>query len=609
MIQIEPVDLTARGLTLPSDRVGMVIAQPRLGLTTAEPFQCRPELRPQQLTVINRTLDIARAATHGAQRTHFTIFPEFCIPGLPGIAAIDEALNKADWPARTVVIGGVDGLERPDYLTLIGAHNTFVNAGANGANHIAVDQWINCAVIWVKGANNVVERWIQPKIYPSRPENNAQFQRMFHGGCVFLFRGIYETGGAAYRFSSLVCFDWIATVGALKPWQWLLSSMHNEGAQLLASLPLTWLFIVQHNDQPNHATFLGELANFYNQNQYSAADRRGTCIVFANNAGSDRPGRIDAYGCTSLVLPQTAMFTATDCYVTHSNGGQRFRGNNLVHPHRDVFFREGGPCIHSFIQVNPALIVPGAAGQTIPIENPFVYPIDPAATDPRTPGAAVPGAVKWLNDTLDGIECLSIPFHCPLAPAVAASHLLNVQDLRAKAATQASKALELSDPAFYKELPDPSARSVPKHADEWRDSETEALTHVVHTLDIFRVGFPDTSSNTTAAHAEATIHGQPAEILAVRGTTHEQNVKHAEKRVPSPRRKLIIVSRDAHNSNLGSRERTIFAQKSGGDLSRTKFHNLSDNRCYIGFQELLTDFINANNIAELEGEVCARLEN
>jgi hypothetical protein len=609
MIRVETVDLTARGLTLPSDRVGMVIAQPCLGLTAAEPFQCRPELRTRQLAVVNRTLDIARAATHGAQRTHFTIFPECCIPGLAGIAIIDATLQAADWPARSIVIGGVDGLERSDYLRLIGTPNTFANVATNGADCVAADQWINCAVIWVKGVNNVVERWIQPKIYPSRPENNAQYQRMFRGGCVYLFKGLYETGGAAYRFSSLICFDWIATVGALKPWQWLLSSMHNEGALLMASVPLTWMFVIQHNDQPNHAAFLGELADFYKPNQYPSAGRQGTCIVFANNAGREKPGRIDTYGCTSLVLPQTAMFTATDCYVTHSNGGPRFRGNNLVHPHRDVFFREGGSCIHSFIQVNPASIVPGAAGQTVPVENPFVYPVDPVATDPRTPGAAVPGAVKWLNDTLDGIECLSIPFHCPLAPDVAASHLLNVQDLRTKAAIPASKALELSDPAFYKEIPGSSARSVPKHADEWSASETEAFTHVVHTLDIFRVGFPDTTSNTAAAHAETTIRGQPAEILAVRGATHEQNLKHVDKYVPSQRRQLVIVSRDAHNSLLSGRDGTIFRTKPAGNPARVKFNDPGYNRIHLGFQELLTDFITAKNTAELEGGVCARLAN
>ncbi len=186
----------------------------------------------------------------------------------------------------------------------------FVHA-ANRADQLAADQWVNCAVIWVKGANNVVERWIQPKIYPSRPENNAQFQRMFRGGVVYLFKGLYEAGGAAYRFSSLVCFDWIATVDASKPWQWLLHSMHNEGVPLMASLPLTWMFIIQHNEQPNHATFLRELADFYDPNQYPSASRQGTCVVFANNAGAEKPGRIKSYGWTSLIFPQTATFTTT----------------------------------------------------------------------------------------------------------------------------------------------------------------------------------------------------------------------------------------------------------------------------------------------------------
>ncbi len=125
MVHIETVDLSARGLTLPNGRVAMVIAQPHLALTPAEPFQIRAELRQQQLDLVRRTFDISRAAAHGAPRTHFTIFPEFCIPGLQGVAAIDAILQAANWPARTIIIGGVDGLERADYLALIEAGNTF----------------------------------------------------------------------------------------------------------------------------------------------------------------------------------------------------------------------------------------------------------------------------------------------------------------------------------------------------------------------------------------------------------------------------------------------------------------------------------------------------
>ena len=42
MINVETIDLTRRGITLPSDRVGMVIAQPYVELTANEPFQCEP---------------------------------------------------------------------------------------------------------------------------------------------------------------------------------------------------------------------------------------------------------------------------------------------------------------------------------------------------------------------------------------------------------------------------------------------------------------------------------------------------------------------------------------------------------------------------------------
>jgi len=610
MVHIETVDLTTRGLTLPSDRIGIVIAQPRLSLTPAEPFQCRVETHPQQLALIDRTMAISRAAYHGSHRTHFTIFPEFCIPGMAGVARIDAALQADEWPAETVVIGGIDGLVRADYRSLISAPRTFVHSASNGADRVAVDQWVNCAVIWIKGKDNTVERWIQPKLYPSRPENNAQFQRMFRGGCVYLFKGLYASGGAAYRFSSLVCFDWIATIGANKPWQWLLNSMHSEGAQLLATIPLTWLFVIQHNDQPNHATFLGELADFYNPIQFPSAGRQGTCIVFANNAGGDAPGRAETYGCTSLILPQTTTFTPTDCYVTYSNGGPRFRGNNLVHPHRDVFFREAGPCIHSFIQVNPASIVPGAAGQSVPIENPFVCPIDVAATDPRTPGGAVPGSVKWLNDTLDAIECLSVSLpQSPLAPAVAATHMLNVLDLRSKTAVLATKVLSLCSPAFTKELSSPLTKAVEKHADEWSTTETEALTHVTHTLDIFRIGFTDTTSNTNGAHAEVTIRGWAVEVLAVRGATHDQNLKHADKHLPNQRRQLLIVSRDNHNSPIGSRDGTIFRNKQVGIQTRAKFNDPSISRFPIGFQELMQEFLAANTPLELEGAVYARLTN
>ena len=169
--------------------------------------------------------------------------------------------------------------------------------------------------------------------------------------------------------------------------------------------------------------------------------------------------------------------------------------------------------------------------------------------------------------------------------------------------------LFLSSPTFGKEVPGPPPRTVTKHADEWSVVEINALTHVVNTLDILRVGFPETTSNTTGAHAEARIQNTLVEILAVRGADHEQNLKHADKQIPLPRRRLVIVSRDSLNSPLSRRNGTIFRNKSAGLEVGVKFNDPGCDRLYLGFQELLTEFINANSPMELNGGVYARLAN
>ena len=49
MVHVETVDLSTRNVTLPSDRVGMVIVQPHLSLTAVEPYRCTAQAKPQQL--------------------------------------------------------------------------------------------------------------------------------------------------------------------------------------------------------------------------------------------------------------------------------------------------------------------------------------------------------------------------------------------------------------------------------------------------------------------------------------------------------------------------------------------------------------------------------
>jgi hypothetical protein len=101
MVHVEAVDLGALGVTFPADRVGMVVAQPYIpddGLTPAEPFKFTNGAAAQQLPVVERALTLSRERHHGLAKTHFTVFPEYSIPGLAGVQHIDLTLDSAAWP-------------------------------------------------------------------------------------------------------------------------------------------------------------------------------------------------------------------------------------------------------------------------------------------------------------------------------------------------------------------------------------------------------------------------------------------------------------------------------------------------------------------------------
>src|SRR4051794_709423 len=107
MVNIVSVDLRARGIELPSDRVGMVVAQPFLSLTPHEPFVCTLETAPAQLAMIQRPLEIEKAPPRGQPKTPFRISPKYPIPGPGGVAAGEAGLGAAAWPTATAVIGGL----------------------------------------------------------------------------------------------------------------------------------------------------------------------------------------------------------------------------------------------------------------------------------------------------------------------------------------------------------------------------------------------------------------------------------------------------------------------------------------------------------------------
>jgi hypothetical protein len=107
---------------------------------------------------------------------------------------------------------------------------------------------------------------------------------------VFAFKGPLEND-TQYRFFSLVCFDWIATVHNQKAWRWVMEDLRQQASRAQAELSLSWLFIIQCNRKPSDDTFLTEVTSFFDQTTLPNVRRDRTCLVFANSAGRPEPAR------------------------------------------------------------------------------------------------------------------------------------------------------------------------------------------------------------------------------------------------------------------------------------------------------------------------------
>lgn len=594
VVYVESIDLAGRGVVLPNDRVGMVVAQPYLSLTDVEPFRCSPAAKPGLLATLDATLAVARAASHGVAKTHFTIFPEYSIPGLEGVAKITNAMATADWPAGTVVIGGTDGLSRDEFVALAGEPNTHRNGPANDLARIIAGEWVNCGITWVKRGDGVVERWLQPKLHPAWPERAIQYQSMFQGQSVFTFTGQFENG-SYYRFSTLVCFDWIATVANRKSWRWVVDALSQQ-APAGSELPFSWFFVIQNNPSPSHDTFLTEIGAFFNQTVVPTVRRERACLLFANTAGLARPGRADRFGATSLVFTRQTLIQHPPCQPTFSTGGPRFRSSTLLNAYHDVLFRERGACIHSFAQINPDSLNAGPGGRTMAVERPFVYPMD-GVVDPRTPAAPVPACVKWLNDELDVVPGLGSRYpEAALAGAAETAHQAVVGGLRALSAQSVAQAIQLA-----------TCQAQERNADEWDKLEAAALEHLMHALDILGVGYPTPAIGTEPSHAVVTVNGQPIDLLAIRGDTHEACIEHSKKFLPLPHRAVLLLSRDRDNTPWQRKFGSILEPEPARISEERNITDPQAGSLHLGYARLLEIFRGAATPAEVQGAINAEL--
>lgn len=586
MVQVIEVDIGQLGVRLPREAVGMVIAQPYVDFIHMEPFSLVPAVRAAALAGIDTTLAVARTCAHGAEKTHFTIFPECTLPGLDGFDRITAAMADATWPTGTVVIGGFEGLTPEQFNELIQRPDTTYDDVANSLERMRADQWVNCCATWAKLGSGEVRCWIQIKIEPAAVELQVDHESMFKGRSIYLFKGTYADTHAPFRFATLICYDWIGVREQRRIWEWLLQSIQQTAAAMEAPLPLTWLFVAQCNPGPSHASFMSQVQLFFNPLQFPNVLRNDTCLVMANVAGNEVPGTASQYGQSALIFA-TDRFIKPENMPTYCGGGEVQRPGNPLENFRDSVFRERGACIHSFRQLNPLALAPGAAGKKLALADATVHPY-PGAADPRAPSGLVPAVVKWVNDQLDDpAKSLQVPYpDLPLADIAGDAHKRSVNALRWLPWSALDRTILIATPG---------TGSAP---DKWKSTQSHAVKHVLHTFSILE-----------AAQYSATFHGKGAqatimkgessvEVVAVIGGSHEACDKHVLNLLPDHRGQLLLVSRDEDNTSWNPRMRTLFDQVT----EPTKELNFTDPTSAVirvGYQDVLKAYLDAANENEL----------
>lgn len=557
MIQVEEVSLD---IILPVDGMGMVVMQPFVELSNSEPFRWQNSKKDEQIERIIRTLEIAKRADHNCDKTHFTVFPEYTIPGLEGVRKINEILENDSWQNETIVIGGIDGLTKGQYATLCSEGNTTVHPD-NLPEKVGDNQWINCCITWVKGKECTLKRFVQPKLCPSWPEENVVASDMFEGKSVYVFE-CQLADGRAFRFITLLCFDWIGAVDSQFGVFAILGKLNCLSGVKPYGRPLHLSFVLQKNEKPNHPSFLNNVYDFFHRQEYQFVLRSDAVIAMLNTAGAPKPSPANEYGYSCLVFSPNSSYEQESCPPTYALTTKTIRGNEILRTCKEALFRENGACIHSFRFFHPLFVSLAPEDRRKPIGPALVHACECSLTsDPRTPGAPVPAVIKWTNDKIDMIDMLHVS--------------VGVKSCVNDAQRRVNEELRRRDENFlHRSMKLATVKMVSKeNVDIWSMEESRSLETLVYALSIIASSKSITMKG-SPAHATLVQDNDVIDFVVIFGETHEDTLEHTKKILYLARkqRKTIVISRDKQDSSLTDKDKPIY--ETGSEIKRVGFYNL-----------------------------------
>ncbi|MDP2940517.1 MAG: hypothetical protein Q8O13_10695 [Candidatus Omnitrophota bacterium] len=593
-------------VTVPETGLCISQMQPFVELVGSEPYRWQQDKKSQQLDRISRFMNIAMGFDDTG-KSHFTVLPEYSIPGIEGIEKVNQFLTDVSWASETIVIGGVDGLSKNEYTTI--CNNTIsIVSPDNAPNQIADGKWINCCITWVKDRNGDVRRWIQPKLSPSWSERRITHSEMFCGRSVNLFT-IKFTNNTECKFFSLICFDWIGAInGAGNGVFEVLNKINQLWQASNSKKDINLVFVLQCNDEPNHRNFLENACNYFEDRRTNPfITRDQSILLFMNTAGLDKPGKTSRYGFSSLIASPLSPFDNNNCCpLCFSSDTTKLRNSDNLGRCEEALFRENGACFHLFNFRPPSFIPTNPGNRCLFLDEAKVYSIDDGIDDPRVPGGPVAASIKWVNDEIDTIEPITLRIqNYHVQREVNQSHENLSKEIRKVTAEHLCKYVQYS----YCKYTNSDDKIVPviHFVDKWDDGEKVGLQTVIKTLSI--IGTCNTLNISGATgHSTMTIGTNVIDIIVVHGgKDHKECLEYGKKFLPSPARYAIVITKDLEDTLLDAKtDRSILNNQEPFSERGPNITNPDDRFIHRGYQNIKECYRGATSVDNLK-EQLARL--
>lgn len=577
MVTVEQITID---IDVPQRIVNVVTMQPFVKLSHDEPFRWLDGDVGLQLGSIRRTLELAQKGLEG-DSAKFTLLPEYSVPGIPGVTVINETVKSPSWPSESVIIAGIQGLDKDEYTTLCNFPDIRYSE-PNSPDSVSDYEWVNCCVIWVKDRTGNIQKWIQPKIRASWGEENTSNTSMFGGSTIYVFEAKYSSSGFPCRFATFVCFDWVAVNENETVCHEVLHGLQEQNG--ITITPLDWVFVIQHNDKPNHGKFLDATRAFLEdtKNTFPYVETEKSVVIHANTSAAQEPLRSGPGAFSACVFSPSAQFDLRGCRPTVCMDPVSLRGSDALKQCKDVVFREMGQCIHRFSVCVPRWVIPNATNRSHPLRFAEVHPCYDS-NEPRLNGGPVPAAVKWLNDAIDTVAPFNALNSCPLGDSAESAMRTVIFEMRDFDGPTCVNCIDWADCSHGREHRIIMADR-DKNVDHWGELESNGLEHVVHSLTSLSLTFELDSTN-TSSHAMLKRESDFVQIIAIRGESHEDCAKHYdlifETNLNDP---VLVVTRDRDNFPPTDRELRKFTDPDD-----------SFDPTYIDYQTLVTHCRNADD--------------